>query len=316
MGVINRKERFATEGIRFQRLNADRTIPTPQRFLGFTDTVDISGALDSSFLGDITIKIDHGVKETKTVDFTDVADKTAVPVATAVTKLNLAGFTGITWSQDAKTGRLMGAAAGNGKIIQVYGKLAGALDFGQCAYHGGYGLQIISFFDDETISIGLAKNIKEKEEIDIEGAKGTLTRMVIGSMLQGVSPVITLRQKDYELLELIQGGWLNREAGTYDPPLSNDSEHPSFWGEIFSPVYSTGSNKMSDVAGYERILLRSMLGTEGDVPIEAKAWTQYAFNLEATEYFDETGAKFASYQEQTLTPEEFEALRVKELRVD
>jgi hypothetical protein len=312
MAIINRKERFATEGIRFQRLNGDGTIPTPSRFLGFANTVDLTGALTSK-KGDIKLKIDAGITETKECDFTAVADITTVPVATAVTVLNTAGFTNVTFSQDAVTGRLMGSYTGAGVIIQFVGALAGALDFGQCIKYGGNGLPMLSFFDDETISIGLPKDIKEKEEIDVEGAKGTITRMVIGAMLQGMSPVVTLKQKDYDLLEMIQGGRLDRVNGTYNPPLSNESDHPTFYAQIYSAIYSVGSNKLTDVSGYEELLLRTMIGTEGDVPIEAKAWAQYAFNLVATEYTDATGNLWPAYQEKTLTPEEFDLLKVKGL---
>jgi hypothetical protein len=314
MGVINRKERFATEGLRFQRLNGDGTIPTPQRFLGFANTVDLSGVLVAG-KADLTVRVDGGAIQTRSCDFSAVPDLTAVPVASAVTVLTTAAFSTFTWSLDPDTTRLKGSTSGGGNKIQVVGPLAAALDFGQCVKYGGNGNPIISFFDDETISIGLPKDIKDKEEIDIEGAKGTITRMVIGAMLQGLSPVVTFKQKDYDALELIQGGKLDRAAGTYDPPLSNESEHPTFYAEIFSAIYSVGSNKLTDVAGYEKLLLRSMIGTEGDVPIEAKAWAQYAYNLVATEYTDETGKAWPSYQEQTLTPEEFDALQVKSLKI-
>jgi hypothetical protein len=314
MGVINRKERFATEGFRIGRHNGDGTKPTPQRFLGFANMADLSKALNTSKKANLTIKIDHRQPETKLVDFSDVAVLSEVSVMEAVDALENAEFTGISWDADEKTGRLVGSAD-SGAVVQVTGKLAAALDFGQSAKFGGNGLEVISFFGDETISIGLPKDIKDKEEIDVEGSKGTITRMIIGAMLQGLSPVITLKQKDYYLLEMIQGGKLDREEGTYDPPLSNESEHPSFWIEIFSAIYSEGSNKMSDVAGYERLLLRTLTGIESDVPIEAKSWAQYAFNLSATEYTDEFGDRYPAYQEQTLTQEEFDALRVKEISI-
>jgi len=313
MGVINRKERFATEGIRFQRHNGDGTIPTPQRFLGFMGAADASGALEGN-AREIRIRIDCGEIQSREVDIRAAASNAAaVTVPEAAAALTAAGFSGITWGADEQTGRLRGSAAGAGRIIQVWGPLAAALDFGQSAQHGGNGLEVISFFDDEAISIGLPKDIKDKEEIDIEGAKGTITRMIIGAMIQGMSPVVTLKEKDYFLLELIQGGKLDRQAGTYDPPLSMESDHPTFYAEIFSALYSKGSNKLSAVAGYERILLRSMMGMEGDVPIEAKAWAQYAFNLTATEYTDENGAQLPAWQEQTLTLEQFDALSVKRI---
>jgi hypothetical protein len=325
--VINRKERFATEGCRFQRHNGDGTIPTPQRFLGFANQSNLSKIGQQAKL---TIKVDTEPAETKTVSFAGVSNINRVTAQETAAALNAAGFTDVKFSVDAKTGRLKGSygaygggtsasvtvrlenvsgadavidadsyaltlngapfncvvedaitledgettdlifissqigsiedlpeagdpvdaaeilpaladdvfegsvtAAADGtnpqmknpKIIQVTGRLAAALDFGQGIKHGGNGLEIISFFDDETISIGLAKDIKDKEEIDIEGAKGTVTRMVIGAMLQGLSPVVTLKENDYHLLEMIQGGKLDREKGTYDPPLSSESDH-------------------------------------------------------------------------------------------
>jgi hypothetical protein len=412
MGVINRKERFATEGVRFQRHNPDGTIPTPQRFLGFANTADLSGVLTNG-IGSLTIKIDSEQPMIKDVDFSGAANPGRVTVAEAITALNEAGFQDIVFSVDPITNRLKGSylsgtkavlnvslssaaditlpegiyslffngnsfvfentnpknfvedvpqtvaftaiSAGNkplpnngqtadistispnlpgilsnwegtftsstagagpliaGKIIQVLGKTAAALGFGQGIRHGGNGLEVISFFGDETISIGLPKDIKDKEEIDIEGAKGTITRMVIGAMLQGLSPVVTLRQKDYFLLELIQGGRLDRINGTYDPPLSRESDPPTFWAEIYSAAYSAGTNKASNIAAYEKILLRSMIGMEGDVPIEAKAWATYAFNLTATEYNDEFRQTFPAWQEQSLSLEQFDALKVKQV---
>jgi len=313
VGVINRTGRFATEGVRFQRLNGDGTIPRADRFLGFAGTVDLSGVLEND-KATLAIKIDSEPARIAEIDFSDVADETKVTVEESITALTDSSLTGLAWSKDTKTTRLKGAATASGaKVIQIYGDLAAALDFGQSLKHGGEGLKVISFFDDETISIGLPKDIIDKEEIDIEGAKGTINRMVIGARTQGLSPVVALKEKDYNLLELIQGGKLDRKAGTYDPPLSGESDHPSFYAEIFSPIYSAGTSKLSDVTGYEKLLLRSMQGIEGEVPIETKAWAQYAYNLTATEYTDENGKKYPAWQEQTITLEEFDAMKVKDI---
>jgi len=416
--MINRKSRFATEGIRFQRHNGDGTIPTPHRFVGFAHTVDLRKVL-SGGRGSLSIQIDSDPKLTRVLDFSHAQNLARVTVNEALIALEKPAteFPDIRWEVDTYTGRIRGGynsgtatvlemqvqnntgavviipadtyaldyegeefrcnltnavtiedtnstrmrfiAIHLGKqellpavnemvnllsitpllpmtnhpdffaqytvvapgsepdrvpqIIQVTGELAAAMDFGNCIAHGGNGLEVISFFEDQTISIGLPKDIKDKEEIDIEGAKGSITRMVIGAMVQGLSPVVTLKQKDYNLLELIQGGKLDRTKGTYEPPLSKDADPPSFWAEIFSGVYSQGSNKLSDTAGYERILLRSCIGIEADVPIEAKAWATYAFNLTATEYTDETGVSLAAWQEQSMTLEDFDALKVKEV---
>lgn len=405
MGVINRKERFATEGIRFMRLNPDGTMPRPSRFVGFANTVNLAKVLtDRSAM--LSIKIDAGDMITKAVTFAPNVDLANVTVQQAILALNTANFPDIIFMTDPYTGRLMGTnspdvivgviltlvnkanvaitidegvynldvsgypftteldnnvilnpgesasftfstavggilltqitipnfgtitpafpggiviqnavptvvLASPEKDVQITGPLAAALGFGQGLAHGGNGLEWISFFNDQTISIGLPKDIKDKEEIDIEGAKGTLTRMVIPALLQGLSPVVTLKEKDYHLLELIQGGILDRDTGTYDPPLSFDADSPTFLAEIYSPLYSAGTNKMADVVGYEKLLLRSMVGIEGDVPIEAKAWATYAFNLTATEYVNEDGVHLPAWQEQSLSKEQFDALKLK-----
>jgi hypothetical protein len=306
--MLTQKSRFATEGARFMRNNPDGTMPRATRFLGFANTADLS-AVTTLDIGSLSIKIDGAAVMTEDVDFTAAVDIAAVTVAEAVTALTAAAFAGITWSADAATGRLMGVAA-SGTYVQVYGTLAPALDFGQGIEHGGLGLKWAKLFNDRAISIDLPKNIKDKEEIDLEGAKGTITRMVIGSKLQGLSPVVTLKDKDYDLLELVQGGTYDRVNNTYDPPTSDESEHPQFFMEIFSPLYAEGTNKMENMSGYEKFLIRSAIGMEADVSIAAKSWATYAFNVEATDYYNESGVKSPSYQEATLTVAQFDALNV------
>jgi|GEM_PF-1084183 len=423
MGVnVNNKTRFATGGARAQRLNPDGTIPRPGRVIGFHGTIDLRYHT-SNGMSELTIKVGSHDAQTRSLDFSTVADLARVTVAEVVDAINNAGFTDSAASIDPDTGRLRVGAAGitparltvelmrgsgdtgaatlalpafmhrtaadgatyravnatatwaegaqesspveliedgtvivrefpfpmgswmppgqtmvpwpmpapatgvryrgfaptvalpgtNG-IIQVVGSLASALDFGQGRRFGG-DLRCLSFFDDEIINIGLAKNARAKEEIDQEGANGTITRMLIGAMMQGIDPVLTLREKNYDLLELVQGGLYNRQTGTYDPPMAHESDHPGFWIEILSPVYGRGTNQRSDVSGYERILIRNCTGIEGDVPVEAKAWAQYAYNIAATEYTDETGARFPAWQEQFLTVAQFDALEIRRISI-
>ena len=408
MGItINKKTRFATEGFRTQRNNADGTIPTPRRFVGFANTADLTKVLTNG-KAPLTIRVDSEEPQTRTVDFSGALNPGRVTVQEAVAALTAADFPLITWEPDSFTGRLKGGATGApavltveltttephnipaatfslffsgnsylckvpdpiavtddpvtliftaathgeqaalpsvgqsvdlsaitpslpgtlldwsgefvgvaqgynpsaAEVIQVVGQLAAALDFGQGVRHAGNGLEIRSYFDDDVVSIGLPKSINDKEEIDTEGALGTITRMVIGAKILGKDPVIVTKEKDYYLLELIQGGHLDRETGAYNPPLSGETDHPSFHVEIFSAVFGKGSNKYSDMAGYERMFLRSVTGVEGDVPIEAKSWAQYAYNCTATEYTDEMGVRFPAWEERLLSVEQFDALRV------
>lgn len=309
MAYLNQKSRFATEGFRAKRLNPDGTIPTASRFLGFANTANLDAVL-TAHVADLTIKIDNGTAQTESVDFTAASDESAVTVAEAVTALTAAGFTGITWSSDTATGRLKGVAA-SGTEIEVSGPLAAALDFGMGIEHGGNGLEFIRCFNDRTISIGMTKNKKDKEEIDLEGAKGGLTRMIISAKLLGQTLAIATKDKDYDLLELIQGGTFDRTTGQYDPPLSSRQESPQFFIDVFSPIYSEGSNKLEDMTGYEQIRFRTCIGMEGDVPVEAKAWANYAYDIESTEYENENGVKLPAWFEKTMTVETFEGMNVE-----
>ena len=308
------------------RSNPDGTKPRATRFLGFANTCDLSAVLDPTGKdADMTIKID-GVSETKTVAFTatslepvtvedaspptTAATASAVTVAEAVAALTTAAFTGITWSADTATGRLKGVAA-TGTYVQVTGALAAALDFGQGITHGGNGLEFVRVFDDRTKSLGLAKNKKDKEDIDTEGSKGTIKRMVIAPKLQGIDISLALIDKDYALLELMQGGTLDSATNTYKPPTSGRQESPIFWGEIFSKTYSEGTKKIDDSRYVEKITINSAIGMESDVPVEAKAWANYGFEINATEYEDDTGVIQQAWDEAVLTKSEYLALDVE-----
>jgi len=311
MAYVNKKARFATEGFRVKRSNPDGTVPTATRFVGFANTADLSAVLDETlFTADLTIKIDNGTAQTETVDLSDAVDKTAVTVDEAVIALTAANFTGITWSKEAGTGRLKGTHA-TGTEIAVTGPLAAALDFGQGIAHGGNGLEFIKGFDDRTMSIGMTKNKKDKEEIDQEGAKGGITRMLISAKLLGQTLAIAMKDKDYELLELIQGGTFNRTTGRYTPPPSTRLVSPLFFIDVFSPIYGEGENKMENMSGYEQIRFLSCTGMEGDVPVEAKAWANYAYDVEAREYTDKDGNKEPAWWEQSMTVATFEGMHVE-----
>lgn len=317
MGYVNKKARFATEGFRVKRSNPDGTVPTATRFVGFANTADLSAVLtetefeeDVTYTADLTIKIDNGTAEKKTVDLSAAVDKTAVTVEEAKTALTAADFTGITWSKEEATGRLMGKHA-SGAEIAVTGPLAAALDFGQGIAHGGNGLEFIKGFDDRTMSIGMTKNKKDKEEIDQEGAKGGITRMLISAKLLGQTLAIAMKDKDYELLELIQGGTFDRTSGRYTPPPSTRLESPLFFIDVFSPIYGEGENKMENMSGYEQLRFLSCTGMEGDVPVEAKAWANYSFDVEASEYTDEGGNKEPAWWEQSMTVATFEGMYVE-----
>src|SRR5574344_2708809 len=95
--VYNRRSRFAAKSFRLMRNNPDGTNPTASNMLGFSGTADLSGVLTTN-AANLTVKIDNGTAETKSVDFTAVVSKSAVTIAEAVTALNTAAFTSLTFS--------------------------------------------------------------------------------------------------------------------------------------------------------------------------------------------------------------------------
>jgi hypothetical protein len=306
------KARFALEGFRIKRCNPDKTYAGPQRTLGFVGEIDLTGIVDAGDEAPLSVKIDAGAWQEEDVDFSS-ATITAVNPSDAVTALNAAGLTGVTFSVDAATGRLKASAAGASEL-QIKGKLAAALDFGQGRKHGGLGIYYVKYFNDETIGVTLPNDMKEKEEIDLEGAKGTITRMVIPAKRLGVSPEITAKFKNDELLQMIQGGDYTPADATnpavYLPPNSQANGSPLFSLDVIAPLYGEGTSTMDQAIGFDRRLFWCCTGTEGDVPMEAKAWAQFAYNINATEYTDENGVLVAADKRFEYTLEQFEALKI------
>ena len=171
-----------------------------------------------------------------------------------------------------------------------------------------------SYFDDETISITLTNDMKEKEEIDLEGAKGTVTRMILPGKHLGVSPVISAKFKHDELVQMIQGGiytpGTDTEPAMYEPPTSQAGGSPLVTLDVFAPLYGDGNSKKEQAIGMERRLFWSCSGNEGDAPMETKAWATFTYNLNATEYTDENGVLHASEKRFEYDFNQFELLKI------
>jgi hypothetical protein len=305
MALLNQRGAFSIQGFRAMRNNPDGTTPTPSRLIGFLGTCDLT-AIGTDEVGSMTIKIDGGAEETKDVDFSGASSLAAVTVAEAFAALNTAAFTDMTWSADSTTGRLKGVCA-SGTYVQIYGDLAPLLDFGYGIAHGGQGTKFVKAFTD-TVSIGLPKNLKAREEIETESGDGTLSTMIIEAIMKGVNPAIVMNKKDYDLIELIQGGTYDRTLNTYDPPNASVTTHPTFWLDVFSPIYTAGTKLRENKAGYERVVLRNCSGVESDLSHETKAWATYGFDVTAADYEDESGNVSSAFQESTPTIAQFTTL--------
>jgi hypothetical protein len=226
----------------------------------------------------------------------EAIDPEKLSVAQAVELFSLAGFTDVDVGVDTYSQRLKLSTALSD--IQIKGKLAAALDFGQGIAYSGFGSYWLTYLNDESISCALPNDMKDKEEIDLEGAKGGITRMVIPAKRLGVSPAIVFKYKNDELTQLVQGGvWTpptNTGPGIYDPPASDAGGSPMLTLDVLAPLYADGASQMDQVIGMDRRLFYAVTGAEGDVPMEAKSWAQFAYNLTATEYTDEAGKKYSA----------------------
>jgi hypothetical protein len=196
-------------------------------------------------------------------------------------------------------------------------QLAGALDFGQCRKYGGFGCYWAKDFDDHDISYGFAYDRKEEEQIDLEGNRGTVTRMVLPGSILGVNFALATKFKDDELTNIIQGGTLIRGTadtpGMYIIPNSEFRGCPSFTCEIFLPLYGQGTSNMDQITAMERRIYPNCTGTEGDVPAEAKAWANYSYNIKAVEPKDESGKSGPSFLVPQYTWDQYDALHIEDI---
>ncbi len=316
MAILNKKVSYSVGGFLLIRNNPDGTPVTISRILGFANTVDLSGFGTSA---ELTLRIDTGAEETNTIDWTTAVDSTAVTVTEMVGFFNTAGFTGVLASEDSVTGRLKleYTGAGTPNFLQVYDGVdtgfAATLDFGQGIKYGGEGVKYITAFDN-TISVGLPLNIKDKEEIETESGRGDYTSIVIEAITKGRNPAITMNDEDFRMKQLIMGGVYNEAENSYTPSTTDQTDKPIFTLDVFHDIYNKGAAQpREDNTGTKRITFYSCTGNDADMELSAKTIANHAFNLTAGEWQDENGVKQAYEKLQNLTIEEYEALDVENL---
>lgn len=321
--TFDRKTSFSIEGSRWRRLNPDGSYPAVDNQLGFVGTIDVSGLTVAA-----TMSYRLGAKGTFTeivVDFTAVGfvyagGNTLATVAEIVTGLNLdANFSAVfTASEDSDTGRL--------KIIET-AATATYLEFGPSlvenivqvielgSYTGstvGFGTHFIDCFNDQG-ALGLPKEIKDFEEIDVESGDGGILSMVTAALLKGLNPTLALTDELFELKVLIQGGTIDETvanvSGRYTPPTTSQVYLPGFAGEVYEAKYAKGSNTRNNMTGYKRINFNNCNGFEGDLTDEVKAWAAYLFNLRVREYVI-SDVKYPGYTEDSLTLAQFDLLGI------
>jgi hypothetical protein len=297
MGInINKKTSFSVEGFLIARCNPDGTPLSPTRVLGFYGTVDLS-AYAPHYKAYLGVKINNNAEQYQAVDFSAALDVSAVTVQEMVDAINAAGFTDITASVDTATGRLLIIYTGVGtcNFLQVFSvsndpEFAAELDFGQGQTFNGQGARYFEAFDN-TRTINLPKNIKDTEAIEKEAGDGSFIEVIIPGMVKGYNPVLTIKDDDYEIKQLIQSGEWIPATSIYTPSLTTQTRKPIFGIIMFVPKYGKGSHLKEDEDGYLRKDIFSMTGYEADTMYETKTLQEISYNCRATEYEDENDVK-------------------------
>jgi hypothetical protein len=319
MILVNRKQaQYATSGFIAKRANPDGTMATGQRTLGFAGIIDITAVLDSANSAQLQVKVGTGPWQLKVVNFT-----AATPASLNVTALNAAGFTGCTFSADAATGRLLLKATDTAQTeIQIYGYVAGALNFGGGRAFEGMGCYYVDYVTaDDTITIQPAVQKDENARIEQEGSHGTKTTLIIAGGRNGEDLTITTKPLDFEFQQMVQGGKYKRATLTapaeYEPPLPTDKAiigNPLLTIIKVDPLYApnTESTEGQEIA-VKTATYFSMIGSVGDESGGAKSLAQFTYTFSSGVYTDENGIQHANPLHKSYTAAQWEALAMEAL---
>lgn len=317
--INERMAQYASRGFMIKRCNPDGKIADAQHMTAFAGEVDISPILTAG-KAKLTIKVGHNPQETKEIDFTGKNPEALTPI-NAVDALNAANFTGVNFEVNADSGRLQVLPIDTAqKELQIYGILAGALNFGNCRLNEGLGCYYLQYVDDEVISVAPAVDRTENENIDLEGAQGTLTRITIKGHRNGVNIAVQSKFLDYELQQMIEGGKyytgsVNQPA-KYEPPKANDTRDILCTLETFDPMYDKGQSLEGQEIATKCSLYHSVMGASGDTATGAKTIAQFSYNFSANEYRDEQGQSHNPPTESLYSPAQWEARNILGLKLD
>ena len=157
----------------------------------------------------------------------------------------------------------------------------------------------------------------EKGDVLFISKNGMLKRSSCSEYTVGKVFYQATKFKDDELLNMIQGGEYSpateTEPAIYSPPNSLTDGSPVFSLDIFAPLYGTGLSTIDQATGFERRLYYLCTGTEGDVPMDAKAWAQFAYNISAVEANDENGKLVGVEKRFEYSLDQFESLHIYEV---
>lgn len=299
------KYKFGLEFARFMAKNYDGTSATPTRTVGSAGPFDFSGADVTIAAVPLSIKLDNGAVQTKSLNLSSAAVPSAVTAAEFVTAFTTAAFTGLTASVEAVTGYLLiKQTTVTAEYMQVYGLAAQLAKIGQ-----GFGTKFVK--SNSLKDYTATQTEKASETITTMDATGSETDMVSDSYVKGGSGKFTDTAYDQEMKALIEGGTYNATTGQYSAPLPTATK--IYWDmEIFERIYAQGSNKANDITGYLKTFIES---ASGSIPESgaSRAWADTVYNFIATEGKNAAGSKMPWRDEKTLTKAQYAALLVEQV---
>jgi hypothetical protein len=324
MGVlVNKKQaQYATSGFYAKRCNPDGTMAHGQRTLGFAGVIDITPVLDTSNTAKLQVKVGTGPWQLKTVDFSSAAPD-ALTVTAAVTALTAASFSGCAFSVDTDTGRLLLSASDAGQAeIQIYGYLAGALNFGGGRTFEGMGCYYVDYVTrDDTVTIQPTVQKDDNERIEQEGSHGTKTTVIIAGGRNGEDLAVTTKPLDFEFQQMVQGGKYKQATITdpaeYEPPLPGDlavAGNPLLTIVKVDPLYAPNVESLEgQEVAVKTATYYAMIGSVGDESGGAKSLTQFVYNFSSGTYTDENGVQHANPLHRSYTSAQWEAFNLSAL---
>jgi hypothetical protein len=313
MATYNRQQRFGLYAVLMGRNNPDGTKPSASNMWGFANTCDLSAeGLLTSGAADLTVKIDDGSAVTKSVDFSSAVSDSAVTIAEAVTALQAASFTSMTFSSDTDKDGVsrLKAESSTGTYIQITGALAAALDFGQGIAYGGHGLEIFKYIGDHQIGSGLTSDTDQIDDQtkDSEGPTGGVDRVNIPAIRLGFTAALTVKVDDWGVRECVERGVWNRTDDEYDPPTTEESKDvPKIWIESFAPLMNKSVSNLGEENAIEKKTFWTCTGniTEPEYSFDFAA---RVINIKAAAYKDETNNEKAADHYKRLSKADYLAL--------
>jgi hypothetical protein len=302
------------------RQNPGGTSPRVKGYLlGFAGTINILEAIDpTDKTGVIKLKVGNGPVQVLTVDFSSATPAALTP-SSAVTALTAAGPDGCAFSVDPETNRLKLAPSGSGVLfIQIYGDLAGALNFGNCRYSEGKGCYLWPSFDGDLKSVAETEQWDEDTVIENDSPLGAAVKYTKAGNRSGTQIVLTDRLSSRAIKQMINGGtWISGDAVTpesYEPPISSDDEARRIDVFTYSEIFSKNDNTEGDAVFIRE---RMYIGCVGHATRTGGAgnWNDSEYTLTASDWEDDAGKEHASPKENDYTPSQYEALQLRDVLV-